>query len=372
MASSPRQSFQHRLRAHVTDGVKGCPLSTFRDKRVEQDVALLKRFSKSCELDFITFKGDALSAMLAWPGKRTHGAFVTIHTVRYRNLVGLPSNILTRPIARLELSIDLTPKGSYTPQERLELLGRCQRMLFRRMTPWRAPYIGDRVYVAGANRRKRRLIANNNDCTNLPGGLGTKLRVRGAAVTRDVGPDFPHLDAAGSPQTATVYYGQKLSPPWAGWPVGSSNPEAQVRVYIKVTDNGALISPESWTCRMEVTLNGPALTAGFKVSTIGDLTGAPFRRIAHQYLTLRQPLPPSSLRAQRVLRIAGRGSAWCTGRRAEQMQQAAYETSVDEGAFEALWSDHLLAYVDVPELTRPLLQAPADFLKTKRRRLASA
>lgn len=274
------------------------------DLRLPADLALLKTFKIKAVIDFIKWTDEDGST----PGSVIRERFVdranqlgkrwTLHDLRLPHLRKIPPEVLARPLEALELSIDFYPRdgGSLTEEALLQALGACQEMLSRRLAPWQAEGVGERIYrVEGAGDD---LTGKKHLAKDIKVAVHPTLGNLFASGWHDASPPTLPRRTADGVWSTTLYYGHDPSAARAvsaghsdeGSPEDSLTiAQAQVRLYIKTYDRGARIAKQKdWRTRMEVTFNRAALLAQgqSRIDLVGDLLRPCLRTLVNKYLKL--------------------------------------------------------------------------------------
>ena len=264
------------------------------DTRVAADRAILDRFRKKAGIDFLKWTDDAASARhVVNSSHNRQGHWSTLQDVRTSTLLSLPPEILDRPVAELEFSIDFVPKQAATDHQRLTDMITIYELLHRRLAPW----TGQRVRTA-----MRRSLAKGH-CEMIIKGkkrFGTRSDgtcwTLGAAIP-PLTVSMPQNIAGDLVKSHAVYFGDEVQPSWSNLPQ-SPKPMVQVKLYIKITDNNFPIPRAKWRTRMEVTLNAPLLSAILGVRTVRDMQHADMRKLTKEFLRLYSPQPVRMKRAK--------------------------------------------------------------------------
>lgn len=248
------------------------------DYRVGEDLATLKRMRKKSSIDFVQWTDDAAS-LLALTPRRKSGIQSTLHSVGGRVLAGLPDQILDRPVASLEFSIDFVAKLARSDAQQDADLIRTYTLLHRRLAPWKGRFSSTRLTRSDAPASNDLVISGNPLAGISPSGAHWFRHTPSRSIK---GPKV----ISGDMRAHTVYFGHRPTPSWEGW---DPHPGVQVRLYIKVTDKGKAIPRKLWRTRVEVTLNGPPLDNVLGVRSVRDLQTANMRLLVHEYLRLMSP-----------------------------------------------------------------------------------
>ena len=274
------------------------------DPRLPADLALLETFRVKAVIDFIkwtdddgTTPGGLLRDRFGEKAKQL-GKRWTLHDLRLPDLKKIPPEVHSKPLDALELSVDFYPRmgRALSEQALLQALGECQEMLSRRLAPWQAEGVGERIFRvegAGAVQTGKKHLAKDIEVKTHP-GLGTPF----ATGWHDaVPPSLPRRTPTGVWST-TIYYGH--DPRFAGTlttghsgnkatEANLTDPQAQIRLYVKTYDRSAPIAKQAdWRTRMEVTFNRAALLAQGRssINVVGDLLRPCLRPLVNKYLKL--------------------------------------------------------------------------------------
>lgn len=256
------------------------------DSRIATDLAILNRMRKKTTIDFVQWTDDAQSARAEVDGAKRSGHWATLHDVRPIILVSLPEEVLDRPVAALEFSIDFVAKRAATNRQQLDELIQVYDLLHRRLAPWRGYQVHPGMRRSAAKGTKDSIssgkptFGTRADGTKwVKGAPARSLRVQPPLA---LGPELIMCH--------TVYFGHKVSPSWHNLEQDAPS-MAQVKLYIKVTDNHQPIPRALWRTRMEVTLNAPPLGHVLGVRAMRDLLDADMRKLVKEYLQLYSPQP---------------------------------------------------------------------------------
>lgn len=279
------------------------------------DIATLKKLKKSATLDFIQWvdsresrtwtppmptrsqRANPLKAPLL---KRT--GYATLHNTTPRVLAGLPASVQACRLAGFELSVDLQPKGYSTDQEQAQMLVDGFNLLIRRLAPWDDTFIEPRVYIATGGVNDRHIDSAYPLVRVTPGGVKRYKRIYPNAPTINV--NWPVAVGGVVSHFETIYYGHRVKPTLRAHGAAASA-QAEMRVYIKTTDNsGDLLPRPLWRVRVEVTMNGVAAQATLGATTVGDLLTTNFKPLGTRYFklacavaTVDRPPPTTPLEA---------------------------------------------------------------------------
>jgi hypothetical protein len=314
----------------------------------------MKRMRKKAVLDYVQWTDDRLSRAVAIDGVLRQGNWATLHDPRPRSLVLLPSTVLKRPIAGLEFSIDLVAKKAGTDAEQLEELSAVYDLLHRRLAPWKGRFLTPGV---------RRSYARGQKDVMIKYRAPTEAELKGTVLLREAWPKVRlpiRRDGRKLVRAHTVYFGDKPDPSWSNLPTPPA-PCAQVKLYLKVTDDGADLPRNKWRVRMEVTLNAAAIVEVLGVATLHDLQHADMRTLVNEYLRLTspQPAPPKVRMPSTVI-----GAMLISQLRKRAVQDAA--AAVRNGNFTQL-EEGMITFAPVQDLDRSILAAAGEFQRAMRR-----
>lgn len=298
-----------------------------RDLREADDAALLKSARRRFGIDFISWETTPSGRV---PKMKVNGLSSTLHSVRPAALVNLPTAVLDSRALQAEFYLDFWPKNLKSEDERNEFLQRVYDMVHRRLDPRQSRYVADRAF-------RKSMILSEHVPTDPESRIAQPL-FRGPSI-----------------HACTVYFGHKLPPAYLE--VRSPfDPWAQLKVYLKVSDNGKDLPRSEWRVRLEVTLNSAALQEVMGVSTVRDLIFADYRALAREYFRFARPEPAPLLpkrprkRAPLMARLAPVYLHRYAQRRALDATKHGNFTQFDDG-----W----VTYKTAPELTR-VASAAAD------------
>lgn len=273
--------------------------TTVTDHHSEADLALFKSFRGSCKLDFIQWHDDHASfeAMdghqLGKSTMRRQGYRATLHDVTYRTLAALPQAVKGQPLVGLEICNDfrLSKSERLSVTERLAELEKLQVMIFRRLAPLETKHVAGRIWVQTGHGKRR---VSGRHLQQVPKEVTDSSGVKSHRLREYRAPD--RLEArlvqpGNQVQSSTVYYGNKVAPPWTPKQRETDEPGAQVRLYIKTMDQGVDLDPKNWSVRIEAHVNAAYLQAiDLGVRTVGDLAAlTSLRPIVKPLLQLCSP-----------------------------------------------------------------------------------
>lgn len=269
------------------------------------DDAVLKMSRRKGGIDYLHWLDDIDSLRAKVPRSTRRGYWARLDDVRPADLMSLPDKALARPVTLAEMSVDFIPKGVTSVQQQARILIDTYRVLFRRLTSWKGPFIGTRIYCSNGREVDARTLLDNRRSMRCDDKTGQWLFSEPEYDAGDdellplvADRDVPYVIAVNEEfeHCFTIYFGHKVYP---SWPYASKayKPNAQVRLYIKVTDNGKKLPRQQWCVRVEVTLNGPALQEVLGVSTLGGLQGAKLQRLVPLYMQLCRAEPATHRRS---------------------------------------------------------------------------
>lgn len=267
-----------RAGSHFTPTVGDCVPTKRIDASELRDAKILAITKRHAEIDFIKWTDDDASLALVVPGLKRQGLRSTLHDLTAKKFASLPPAILIRPVAAVELAIDFHAFGKVPRSDEVELLIETYMVLHRRLAPWRAPFVGDRIYRnRGPGSQARHLSSKKPLLEQRADGIWLR-EYEAPTIWR---PFVVSSDL----RCYTVYFGDTPTPNWAnlGW---MPEPRAEVRLYIKVTDQRRPIDQKLWRTRVEINLNGAAMAEVLGVRTVGELRETDMRLLATEFLSL--------------------------------------------------------------------------------------
>lgn len=200
----------------------------------------LSDFVFSAKIDYLSITTPGRQALpktegrVLWP-KSKNSSELTIHDPTPADVKSLAIAVPSNSISEVEVSIDIRPKWSCETDERYRLLSNLKAMVAKGLNP-KLPQQEGQIFRGAYNPEHARPAPFNRRIP-LP--------------------------------TEQLLYGHRYDP-------------AQVKVYIKRTDNGQALPPELQCVRIEIRLAGTALEA-HSLTTASDLLGFSYRRELSRY-----------------------------------------------------------------------------------------
>lgn len=255
-----------------------------RDDRLQDDVSVLRSSRKTALIDRLKWVDPTLASSRI-PGVRQRGIWFSAYDVTARDLVEIIRVAPAGEVALLEVSIDLFPaRGTAVEDGHHHIVGSYQALL-RRLAPVTDEFLAPRIHFCGktADGKKLKQTAVRHDPSESASSAPS-VRER-----LDVLPPAP-VHETDTIRASTAYFGHKPNPTWSNSPIALPG-NAQIRLYIKVTDKRLPIPRPQWRTRIEVTLNSPPLAAILNVRRLEDLATANLRVLATHYMRLTVTTP---------------------------------------------------------------------------------
>lgn len=357
---------------------------TTRDNHHDDDRLTLRACVLSFKLDFIKWVNtqESLDALRRYPstieGLVRSGVRATLHDVDLPKLRALPAEVTDRPLASVEFTIDMrvpTKEAKLlSPDQHLDRLWKVQRMVFRRLAPWTSPHVANRIYsVQGSESTSLR----RGHWHRPPKQLGVDDQGKPVlGIYEGVDPELarPRLTRNGKVVSNLLYFGHKVAAQWRSY---GSPPAAgaQLRVYVKTSDNHVDLAREEWSVRVEAVVNREYLKVvkpGLQL--VGDLCSVTsFRPWLKPLFQLCRPeYRPLDGRRERGTVHRGRL------RQPEQVQRYAFRAAATR-ALRRWERGHCLLtsgtadlrWVSDPDLTERLMGAVSDFHRARRHHTTS-
>lgn len=220
-------------------------------------------FELSAKIDFVTFETPGrfdlpdIDGKAKWPAQE-HGTVLTVHDPSPSDIVKLAARVAEARIVKLEVAVDARPKSAANDTESSEALERLFFQLVAGLAP-SGPAVNKKPnrFMAWFDPRKRRPLPFN--------------KRRPEVVT-------------------TIYWGHRDDP-------------AQVKLYVKRTDQRKHLPWQRWVTRVEVTLAETGL-AKHGLERLGDLIGFRYRKELSAYFRLGIGVDRRRTRKQRRVPVA--------------------------------------------------------------------
>lgn len=319
---------------------------------MHQDSQTLLRMRKKCSIDFVSWTDDPQSACAHVGRVQRAGHRATLHDVTPKILLGLPTEVLSRPVACLEISIDLVAKRAVSAEGQLDELIEAYELLHRRLTPWQGRFVPPTM---------RRSLRRGHSDSILRQTWLVRTDVNGVVWMREAAPVrivSPLRDGVDLKRDHVVYFGDRPKRSWSNLP-DAPPPMAQVRLYLKTWDDGATLLRPRWRTRMEVTLNGAALAVVLGIRTMRDLQTADMRTLVKEYLLLCTPQPAPDIGMPKMRPGAMKA---LLERRFQWIAENDRARAVADGNFTQL-REGLIAFKPASSLNRNILDAASGFAR---------